>query len=729
MPQPTTRQLVDRAVEEDLLGPDVLFGTDAPAAPQGYELIERIGQGGGGIVYLARDTNLDRLAAIKFLTDAGPADLERFRREARFAAWLNNPSIVAVYGLGEINDRPYIAMQYLDGGNLGDARLELVDLVRVIREVAIALKHAHAEGIVHRDIKPENILLDGEGRAYLTDFGIARHIQGGLGETLSRQGQVMGTPGLMPPEQARGEMQAVDARSDIYALGATLYFKLTGRYPFEAGNVVDVLHAVIHDEPPLPRSFNASIPRKLEAIVVRCMQKAREDRYQRIEEVVGDLDHFLSGDQIGAESSAWFRRLVGNLETAPVPEPARDADSEESWTQGLEIVSEIAAWDANLYRTSGSLTTAFARLDGLRHRLDAILTARPDTAWARFYRGIVLFRCGQLHAALEEMERAIDRVRNLSSAYFELGRLYMALHLKEQHVARKHLTRTGVEHSLSSTRGRLEQAIMAFEEAKRLGGDLPPWIGDCIEAVQRLAESDYHGCVVICDRILIQEPDVEGIWKLRGDAQCFAGEEPFESYDRALEVRRSYFEALYGKAAAHLARGQFDEARRALERAREIHPAYVDALALLARTYLVEGRQESDTELLATGERLARQALEQDPCHYDAAVTLAEIHLVRTRVTGRDDGLVSAVEILQTAKDLPGCPNRVNLLTAQVRLEQARQANADADAARGQLESILAFCATEAEAVSESEAWMALCIWFLVLGLSFARALRRVPGA
>ena len=182
MPQPTTRQLVDRAVEEDLLGPDVLFGTDVPAAPQGYELIERIGQGGGGIVYLARDTNLDRLAAIKFLTDAGPADLERFRREARFTARLNNPSIVAVYGLGEINDRPYIAMQYLDGGNLADARLELADLVRVICEVALALKHAHTEGIVHRDIKPENILLDGEGRAYLTDFGIARHIQGGLGD-------------------------------------------------------------------------------------------------------------------------------------------------------------------------------------------------------------------------------------------------------------------------------------------------------------------------------------------------------------------------------------------------------------------------------------------------------------------------------------------------------------------------------------------------------------------
>ncbi len=272
----STRILARRAVEEDLLGPNMVFEPPEPTAPPGYELRRCLGRGGCGVVYLARDTKLDRPVAIKFLNDVGAADVERFRREARFTASLNNPSIVQVYELGETDEYPFIVMQYIDGGNLADARLDASGVIRVLRDIAQALKYAHAEGIVHRDIKPENILLDRGGRAYLTDFGIARNLHGGVADTISSEGQIMGTPGLMPPEQARGEIHAVDARSDIYALGATLYLSLTGHYPFEADNIVDVLHAVIHDPPPLLRSRNASVPRSLEAIAVSaCRRRVR----------------------------------------------------------------------------------------------------------------------------------------------------------------------------------------------------------------------------------------------------------------------------------------------------------------------------------------------------------------------------------------------------------------------------------------------------------------------
>ncbi len=704
----STRLLARQAIEQDLLGADGILDESDPIAPPGYQLVRSLGRGGCGVVYLARDTRLDRLVAIKFLSDARSADLERFRREARFTARLNNPSIVQVYELGETDESPYIAMQYVEGGNLADAALDLdtTGIVRAVRDVAVALSCAHAEGIVHRDIKPQNILLDRNARAYLTDFGIAHSIRGGVADTISAEGQIMGTPGLMPPEQARGEIHAVDARSDIYALGATLYATLTGHAPFEGSNIIDVLHAVIHDPPPLVRARNAAIPRRLEAIAVKCMQKSREDRYQHTDEIVADLDRFLDGAPIGAESAMWFRTLVGRDRPAPPEDLSRDPN----WTQGLDIVREISSWDANLYRVSGSLARSFARLDSICRRLDSIIAERPETAWARFYRGVALFRRGCLVQALEEMERAIDRVSNVSGAFFELGRLYLALHLREQHVARQHLSQAGVREGLDGTRGRLEQAQLAFEEAQRLGGDVPVWLHDCTDAVTRLAESDYAGCVEICDRILADEPDVEGIWKLRGDALHLAGGDPFDSYDRAIAVRRSYFEALLARADAHLQRGQIDEARSALNHARRIHPEYVDAAAMLARTHLVESCADGDRDTLDAGLEIARQALATDPGHYDATVVLAELQIEKGRALGDEQWFVSALDTLAGAGDLAGCPNRVNLLTATANLERARQVGAAGGDPRPQLEAVMSFCQDAGARVSDNEPWEAIRI-------------------
>lgn len=557
--------------------------------PPKYKLERPLGEGGFGVVWLATDTDLERPVAIKFLTEAGQADVARFRREARFAARLAHPAVVEVYELAEHAGRWFIAMEFLEGGNLEEARLGPRQLALALREVAVAMGTAHQHGIVHRDIKPENILLDGAGQAHLTDFGIAADVRR---DALEEEGTVVGTPDLMAPEQARGETARVDARTDVYALGATLYTLLTHHRPFARSSLLTTLTAVLRDAPRRPREIDPEIPEALEEIALRCLQKKPSDRYPSMQSVVRALDAYLSGGVLTASSEG-----PALTEFDPVG-------------LALEASHVLADWDRVLGRRSRPLDPR--TLQGLQARLTATLRERPDLAWVRFLRGRCALRLGRYTAALDDLERSIDRLADQAWAQRELGELYLRLALLEQEQPARGLSFVSKADHLDVTRGYLVQAALAFEQALGLAPDSVDWQLEFAFALDAYAAGQPARAQRRLDDLLARDPDLPWAWRLHGRAASAQGQDPRASYRAALEVRRGDVATLLALGEEEAIWGELDAAEDVLERALRAAPGDPGVLLSRAQVHLRRELELVGAEgALAEGLVRARDCLER----------------------------------------------------------------------------------------------------------------------
>jgi serine/threonine protein kinase len=292
----------------------------------GYEILDEIGRGGMGVVYKARQVHLNRLVALKMMlagAHAGPEELARFRIEAQAAARLDHPNIVRVYDFGEHEGLPYFSMELVAGCSLAEMVVgqpwAVAAAVRLIQTLALAIHHAHRNNVVHRDLKPANVLLGADGTPKITDFGLAKRLDGTT--DLTGSGRVLGTARYMAPEQAAGDIRAIGPATDVHALGVILYELLTGRPAFDGHTPLETLDQVRSCEPISPMLVRPSVSAGLEVVCMRCLRKDPVRRYGTAEALAGELGGLLDGAATPAAASPCM----------PTEPDARRSDRSQWW--------------------------------------------------------------------------------------------------------------------------------------------------------------------------------------------------------------------------------------------------------------------------------------------------------------------------------------------------------------------------------------------------------------
>jgi tetratricopeptide (TPR) repeat protein/predicted Ser/Thr protein kinase len=582
-----------------------------------YVIEQELARGGAGVVYRARDPDSGDAVAVKVLLAGAQATVKarkRFQREVGALTRLDHRHVVRVRDAGEQAGLLYMAMDYVRGESL-QAKLDrqgplaVEEAAELTRQVATAVAHAHAHTILHRDLKPANVLVDEEGAALLTDFGLVRELAPSASQTrLSKTGSLLGTPGYWPPEQARGELIKIGPHSDVYGLGALLYALLTGVPPHQADTLAQALDRAERLPTP-PHQLRAEIPARLEAIVLRCLQPVPARRPQTAAAVADDLERFLSGDREGVSRAATLvaagillAGLAGaatlmagdRLSTRPPPAPPSATDSSPPTAPPVADVPTLVA----------SALQQFDSEHGWRASLATVtraLTLAPDDARALAVRGMIRAFADQAEAA-DDLRRAAaaaptdaDSLRALTLGFELLGDeanqatwtgAWARLHPDDPQLLLHRAVRLPGEESLAAV-----HALVA---------DRPEWVPGLIA----LGELDYEfqKALPAVERALALEPDNVRALLSRARHLDFLGhaDRAAEDYERALTLAPFSDTALLARANYRHGRGHHAEARADLRTLLDAEPRHALAWSLLSEVLEALDLDEAALEASAT---------------------------------------------------------------------------------------------------------------------------------
>lgn len=620
------------------LPPQVVRALDEGAGKVGrYLKIERLGRGGAGVVWKSWDTMLRRWVALKVIFD--PERAELLHREARLAAGLQHRHIAQVYESGVDGDTAYIAIQYIEGRSLAESNIPLRDGVAAVRDAARALQHAHERGIVHRDVKPSNIMVDPVGQTIVLDFGLARHAA--AASPLSATGRLVGTPYYMSPEQARGSHD-VGPAADVYGLGATLYYVVSRRHPFEAESVLNVLQRVVLTD--LPK---LDAPRDLNAIVRKAMEKDPRRRYPSAQALSEDLDRFLLGEPVRARPPGVVSTAVRGILRHPALAGAAVAGviavvavigvllqrvemerRQRVLSDVHRIGAEIGRWDQALRDPPHPLGPDQEALRGHVEALRRIGREHPDLPETHFYIGWAQTYLNRHEAAIDSFTRAIE-------LGFSNGRAYDARAEARLLLAQ---TYTG-PHAKAAQEDRVRKLQAAawqdIEQARFLGGV------DADRLDQHaflLGAADAEPC-----RELAQHAVNDPVWwELAGRLHLAASEwtDALAAYRKAVEILRSSTRLRVRVAEVLMYLRRYEEAREELAVADDLDPEDPMHLAQTALTYLSEYWDRRQGVTLDVGLDAARAAcaIDETPMNVYLAASLS-LQMAVTAFEAGDDPL------------------------------------------------------------------------------------------
>ncbi len=663
-----------------------------------YKIIEKIGEGGMGVVYKAEDTKLKRTVALKFLPPELTRDAEakeRFVREARAASALDHPNVCTVYEIDEADGHTFISMACIEGQNLKDkirsGRLELSEALYIAFQVALGLQAAHEKGIFHRDLKSGNVMITPKGQAKILDFGLAKSPGGA---TITRSGTTMGTPAYMSPEQARGE--PVDHRTDIWSLGVVLYEMVTGEMPFKGGHEQAVIYSILNVDPEPITNLRSDLPTDLERVVERAMAKHPDERYPRVEEMLADLKSVREGLDSGPTKTLAARAKPSpsiavlpfvNMSPEKENEYFSDGVTEDIIAQLSKIgdLKVISRTSIMRYKSSDKSLREIGKELGVATILEG--SVRRAENRVRIVGQLVDARTDE-HIWAETYDRELRDIFEIQSDVAQ--KIASALKAKISPAEKERLEKRptqdltaydyylkGLDYYSRYRKQDNEIAIEFFRKACKLDPKYAlayAGLGDAY--AQRtlkfgFAQTSIDSAIEVSKKAISIDPDVAEAHKALGLAYMVRGwfRRALEANRKAVELKPNCFPAVGNIGWIHWSTGEFSEAMAYAKRARALNPTSVYRYLLIGSVYLM-------LDDLAQAEEWFGRTLELQPDFLYTHVGLIDLYLRqgkhhqviehRQRILSLSPGDVRSLETSGDVELLSG-----NYVKAKERYEKA----------------------------------------------------------